>query len=248
MIPSNLHFIKNSVLGTLISGLTLWGGNASAAVVTASYPETAPTSDIVSSYVVPSTGDYGVYNFSASSYREVSSSFITPSSSDYLVNAFTLQIGSVLTTSFTAPANFSIEVWSLAAPGNGPLSGGSSLVNTYTGVMQPTSSQTQVGDYLTFSFDTPFLATAGKAYSFIMSLDSSAAGNILRWSIGAADPAGTRALSSTNGAAWANTGLTYIYYVEGTAVPEPMSMALLGLAAVAILIMRKSRVKAHGEA
>ena len=247
MIPSNLYFIKTSVLGTLISGLALWGGNVSAAVVTVNYPETAPTSGIVSSYVVPSTGSFGVYNYGAGNYRDVSTSFITPSNSDYLVNAFTLQIASVTTTDFTAPANFSIEVWSLAAPGNGPLSAGSSLVTTYTGVMQPTASQTQVGDYFTFSFDTPFVATAGKSYSFIMGIDSSAAGNILRWSIGAADPAGTRALSSTNGAAWANTGQTYIYYVEGTAVPEPMSMALLGLAAVAILVMRKSRMKIRGE-
>lgn len=246
MIPSNLHFIKNSVLGTLISGLTLWGGNASAAVVTASYPETAPTSNIVSSYAGPANGEYGVYNGlgGTSNYRDISTSFAAPASSDYLITSLTMQIYSPTGTNFTSPVNFSIDVWSLPTVNSWPTSVGASLQASFTGTMQPSSSQTQAGDYITFNFATPVLVSAGQSYSFVMGLDDASSGNILRWGVGPLVST-SRAAASSNGGAWANASATYIYYVQGTAVPEPSAMVLLGLAGVVVLLVRKRTMSAR---
>lgn len=249
MIPSDLHFIKNSVLGTLISGLALWGGNASASVVTVSYPETAPISDIVSSYTGPANNEYGVYNglSGTSNYRDISTSFAAPAGSDYFITSLTMQIYSATTTNFTTPVNFSIDVWSIPTVNSWPTSVGASLQASFTGTMQPNSSQTQAGDYITFNFATPVLVTAGQSYSFVMGLDDASSGNILRWGVGP-QVSTSRAAGSSNGGAWINASATYIYYVQGTAVPEPTSIALLGLAALAILAGRKSRAKMRGEA
>lgn len=249
MIPSNLHFIKKSVLGTLISGVALWGGNVSAAVVTANYPETVPTGNIVSSYAGPANGEYGVYNglSGTSNYRDISTSFAVPTGSDYFITSLTMQIYSATTTNFTAPVNFSIDVWSIPTVNSWPTSVGASLQASFTGTMQPNSSQTQAGDYITFNFATPVLVSAGQSYSFVMGLDDASSGNILRWGVGP-QVSTSRAAGSSNGGPWANASATYIYYAQGTAVPEPVSMALLALAAVAILVVRKSRVKIRGEA
>jgi len=226
--------LKVALTLAILAGVTV----SSQAAVSVSFGETVPTSNIITSYQ-PASLDALTWLYTPDTHRLVAQSFVTPADSSYLVSAITMQLNGALGQSFSAPSGFSIGFYRLAGPGENPAAG--TVLATQTGSMQPTTAEAQALSYLSFNLDTPLVLEAGASYGYVLSFDSQASYNslLLAVSSSAPDPNGSRAWTQTDGGGWANVGETYVYYIEGTAVPEPGAIALLGLAGVLVLAARR---------
>ena len=107
--------------------------------------------------------------------------------------------------------------------------------------MAPTTSNATAGSYFTFTLDTSLALTAGVSYAYVLAFDTADAAQLLRLAVsdGAADSNGTRAWQNTNGVGWVNTSETYVYYIQGTAVPEPGTAGLMGMAVVGLFVLKR---------
>lgn len=200
----------------------------SPAQVTTTFGETVPTANIITSYE-PITQDAFTWLRIPDTNRVVSQSFIIPEESDYSLSSISMKLNQTLSASFPAPSGFTIDFYELSSPGQNPTTG--TFLATQTGTMQPTTAQATANSYFTFSLDAPLTLSAGTSYAYVLAFTSVEEYNLLRLAISssAPDPAGTRAWSITDGGSWTNSGETYVYYLQGTSVPEPGMLALLAI-------------------
>ena len=149
-----------------------------------------------------------------------------------------------LAENFTAPSAFTIDFYQLSSPGQNPESG--LFLSTQTGSMQPNQSTATAGSYFSFELDTPVTLQAGVSYGYVLAFSSAETYNLLHPAIsdGLTDPSGNRTWFRQNAGAWLGAdGQTYVYYIQGSAIPEPGTVALIGLAAGGLLLMRRHSIK-----
>ncbi len=204
------------------------------AAVAVSFGETVPTSNIITSYE-PGPQDALTWLRTPDVSRLVAQSFITPGGSDYLMSAITMKLNQSLADSFPAPSGFTIDFYQLTSPGQSPATG--TFISTQVGTMQPTTAEATANSYFTFELDAPVSLTAGTSYGYVLAFTSAETYNLLRLAVsnGAPDPNGTRAWILTDGGSWVNASETYVNYIQGVAVPEPGTVALMGVGALALL-------------
>lgn len=210
------------------------------AAVTTTFGESVPATNIITSYE-PVPQDALTWLRVDGTNRIVSQSFITPGDSDYSVTGITHKLNATLDASFLAPSPFTIDFYSVVNPALSISSpGNATFVETQSGSMQPTTGVALGGTYFTFNLDTPLTIEAGVSYAYVLAFTETEDYNILRMSIsnGAPNTAGSRAFFLTNGGGWDPSGETYVYYIQGTAVPEPGIVGLLATALLGGLIFR----------
>lgn len=229
------------ILGAL-GVIALSSASAQAAIVATFGEATAPSSNIITSYVVPGTPDSnGWFNSGPTEdgWRLVSESFTVPAGTDYTLDKITMRLNASVGISFPTPAGFSIDIYQLADPTNNPVGG--TIIAGQTGTMQPTTSNATAGSYFTFDLDNTVTLQAGVSYAYVLGFDNPAEPHkLLRMAIGAADGAGSRAWQNSNGGGWINAGATYTYYIQGSPVPEPATGGLI-LAGLGLLARRVRR-------
>jgi hypothetical protein len=235
----------NSLLAMLgaVALSTFTVADASAAVVT-TFGESVPVSNIITSFQPAGSVD-GLAWFNDgggnNGIRHIAQTFITPAGPNQNMDKITMQLNATLPSSFPNAAPISIDFYELTGPGQNPASG--TYLSTQTGTIQPTSGTATAGSYFTFALDTPVTLTAGTSYGYVLAFTgASDPTNLLRprTSSGGPDANGTRAFINTNGGGWLNSGETYTYYIQGTAVPEP-AMGGVVLAGLGLLARRARR-------
>ncbi len=234
-MKSQTHKFKAVLTLAALAALTVVGRTA----VVVDFGETVPTSDIITSYDPGTQSTLGWLRTSDTN-RIVAQTFITPGTPDYLVSSISMKLHFTVGQSFPAPSGFAIDFYQLTSPGQNPESG--TYLSTQLGTMQPTTSTATAGSYLSFGLDTPVALQAGVSYGYVLSFMEVQEYNLLHLAISdaAADPDGTRAWFRQNGGPWGLAdGQTYVYYIEGSAIPEPGTIALLGVGAGLVLIMRR---------
>ncbi len=218
-------------------------GLAHSQVIT-TFGETVPTTDIITSYE-PVPQDALTWLRTADTNRIVSQSFITPGDSDYSVTKITHKLNQTIGENFAAPSAFTIDFYNVVNPALSIAeSGNATFMSTQSGTMQTTTSIALGGTYFTFTLDAPLTIDAGESYAYVLAFAEPQDYNLLRMSIsaGAPDTAGSRAFLLTNGGSWVPSGETYVYYIQGDAIPEPGTIGLLGAAGLGIFLgRRKSR-------
>ena len=209
--------------------------NGKAAVVV-NFGETVPTANIFASYAGTEDGNLGWLR-TPDLNRVVSESVAIPLGSDFNLQKITMKLDATA-PDFTSPSGFTIDFYQLTSASQNPETG--VFLGTQIGTMQPTSATAPAGSYFSFVLDTPVLMQASGFYGFVLAYDSAQTYNLLRSTVDVADPAGTRAWMRNDGGAWQNTGATYTYYLEGTAVPEPATIGLLIAALGGLVVYRRS--------
>jgi len=235
--------LKVALTLAILAGFTV----SSKAAVTVTFGETVPTSNIITSYEAAAQGALGWLSLGEPENPEVirfvAETFTTPIDSDYVMNAVTMKLHFTIGQSFPAPSGFAIDFYRLTSPGQSPETG--TFMSTQYGSMQPTTSIATAGSYLTLSLDTSVALEAGVSYGYVLSFSGPTPYNLLHLAIsdnlpGALDPSGNRAWLRQDGGAWSLAeNQTYVYYIEGSAVPEPGTVALFGLAGVVVLAARR---------
>ena len=211
--------------------------------VVVNFGETVPTGNIVTSYDPVSQGTLGWLR-TPDTNRIVAETFTTPGGTSYLMDAITMKLYFTLQQNYAAPMDFTIDFYQLSAPGQNPETG--SYLSTQSGSMQPNQSTATAGSYFSFELDTPVTLQAGVSYGYVLAFTTAAEYNVLHPAIsdGAPQPNGNIAWLRTNGGSWGTAdGQTYAYYIQGTAIPEPGTVALIGLAAGGFLLMRRRSAK-----
>lgn len=234
-MKSQTHKLKAVLTLAALAALTVVGR----AAVVVDFGETVPTSDIITSYDPGTQGALGWLRTSETN-RIVAQTFITPGNSDYLLSSISMKLHFTVGESFPTPSGFAIDFYQLTSAGQNPESG--TYLSTQVGTMQPTTSTATAGSYLSFVLETPVTLQAGVSYGYVLSFTEVQEYNLLHLAISdaAADPNGTRAWLRQNGGAWGLAdGQTYVYYIEGSAIPEPGTMALLAAGVGGVLIMRR---------
>lgn len=219
---------------------------ASRATVVVNFGESAPSANIITSYVPASQDAYAWVGIDGVD-RVLAESFVTPINSDYSMTSITMKLNQTIPQSFSSPSAFSIDFYQLSNPGQNP--GSATFLSTQSGSIQTTTSIAVAGSFFTFNLDAPIALTAGTSYLYVLSFDSVADYNILPLAISSSQPAPNDSIAwvNQNNSGWSNTGETYVYYIQGTAVPEPGTISLVGAAAVAaFLIYRKRRLNPAG--
>lgn len=226
--------------------------SAQAAVIATFGETTAPSSNIITSYVPPGAVDsVGWVNDGPtpnySGHRKVSESFVVPSGPNYTLDKITMKLLQPIGADFTSPSTFTIDFYQVANVGDNPVSG--TFVQTQSGTMQPTVAQTTAGSFFTFDLDNTITLQAGQAYAYVLDFPTTATYQFIKPVIGQSGGAADGStvwrdidfLNPSDGTVpWHAIGDTYQYYIQGTAVPEPAmgGLLLLGLSALARRVRR----------
>lgn len=229
-------------IGVAVFGAMLaMGTTAASAAVTVTFGESVPVADIITSYEAGTQDQNAWFNdtMANNGNRLITESFITPAGSDYYADKISMKMNVTLASDFPEPRPFSIDFYELTSPGQSPTTG--TYLSSRGGYMQPTSATATAGSYFTFDLDTPLTIEAGKSYGYVLAFDAEATYQLMRLAVssGDADPAGTRAWQNTNGGGWIDTSETYVYYIQGTPVPEPAMGGLVLMAGLGLLGRRK---------
>lgn len=215
---------------------------ASRAVVV-NFGETVPTSNIITFYESGSQDAFGWLR-TEDTNRIVAQTFTTPGGSNYLMNSITMKIGMTLVENFAAPSPFTIDFYRLSSAGQNPETG--VYLSSQSGTMQPNQSVATAGSYFSFELNTPITLEADVSYGYVLSFNSVESYNILHPAIsnGQPDPSGNLTWFRQNAGAWNQAdGQAYVYYIQGTAVPEPGTVALLCFAAGFVFFARRRAIK-----
>lgn len=233
----SIHTIR--VILMVIGLILTTGWSYSAVIVT--FGETVPVTNIITSYEPGLQTANAWFNDGVSNNgnRVITESFITPGGSNYSASAISMKFNMTLATNFPGSLPFSIDFYQLTTPGQSPVTG--TYLSSRGGYMAPTTSNATAGSYFTFTLDTSLALTAGVSYAYVLAFDTADAAQLLRLAVsdGAADSNGTRAWQNTNGVGWVNTSETYVYYIQGTAVPEPGTAGLMGMAVVGLFVLKR---------
>jgi hypothetical protein len=226
----------NAILALI--GLAAFTADSFAVVTVDFGAMTPPGSNVITSYDPTAEDGLSWLRVDGTS-RIVGQSFITPTGTDFLMSAITMKFNSGIGESFPAPSGFTIDFYQLSSPSDNPASG--VFLSTQVGTMQPTTANATTGSYFTFELDTAVALEAGVSYGYVLAFTEVEEYNFFRLAVSASepDPNGTRAWINTNGGGWGSSGETYVYYIEGTAVPEPGTATLLGLGVGAVLFFRR---------
>jgi len=212
------------------------------AAVIVNFGETVPTSDIITSYdPVGVEGGIGWANTydppNPTVIRNIGQSFIT-SASVFSMSAITMKLAN--SPIFPDPVDFTISFFKLTGPGQLPTDG--TFLSSQSGTVQTTGAA--IGSYFTFTLDSAVTLEASSTYAYVLALTTTTPTGVIVLAIseGFPDPNGTR-VSRTN----LNEVLTEtsVYYIQGSAIPEPGSIALLGLGAGFALLMRRKSLAKH---
>lgn len=199
-----------------------------------------PTTNIFASYAGTEDGNLGWLR-TPDLNRIIAETVAIPAGQNYSLEKITMKLDTAA-ADFSAPSGFTIDFYQISSAGQQPETG--TFITTQLGTMQPNSSSAPAGSYFTFVLDTPITMQASSYYGFVLAYDSVQTYNILRPTVDVADPAGTRAWLRNDGGAWINSGATYTYYLEGTAIPEPSTLALGALAFTGLAAARRFRKSA----
>ena len=234
-IPS--HVLNTSRRGLL--ALAAFATFSAHAAVTVDFGESMPTTDIITSY--DAFSDNGQqWRWLSGAKREVSQSFIVPSGTDFAMDSITMRFDATYSVfeNYPDPSGFVIAFYELTGPSQNPVDGVS--LGTQSGFMQPTLAEATPGSYFSFQLGTPLLLESGKSYAYTLSFAEETSYNRFQLAEATvADPNGTQVWWNQDDGGWVPTGTTYLYTIQGTAVPEPGTVVLLALAGLSLYARRK---------
>lgn len=215
----------------------------SAAAVTVSRSTTAPSDDLLLSFTggdnSPAAGGLSWRSSAASGgQRDVGQTFSLPETVN--LEAITLKT-TAQASGFTNTA-FTLTLYKFEAVTANP-----TALETY--VFSGALSSNYASGYLTFSLDSPVVIEAGQAYGFVLSFDNQSVASSVAFQIyskpssGGVQPwPGQRLLQNTGSSLTTSQWDTLEFYLTGTAIPEPSSVALLlGAFAAFVVTGRRPR-------
>jgi hypothetical protein len=123
---------------------------------------------------------------------------------------------------------------------------GAELISKQSGTLNITAADPAgTYNYLTFTFDNAILLEAGKAYSFVLSFDSAQSSQriLLGYHSGAYNANVARAWYTPSGT-WTAASQTFDFFIQGEAIPEASTLALLPSGALLLVFAVRRRSKA----
>ena len=217
----------NTMKRTLLTAGGLALCLASSHAATLSVGGSAPTVNTL----VSQTTDGGLSTIGVSPGNR-GQSFSAPLTADWSITAISVQVNPGTTVLPSTSQTIGLELFNVS---------GSTLTSAYS--ESATTSATvgvTAGQWMTFTLATPFVLSAGSQGAF----ELSTSGTNIQLAFGGFRQANSLSDLYTGGRLVVNSGLysasdDLTFVLQGTAVPEPSSVALLGLAGLGFLRRRR---------
>lgn len=230
----------------MATSVYLIGAAAVDAAVVVQFNQPKPVANVIAFYD-PTGGSPGGngWLYTSATNRPVAETFAVPGAAvdRFELERITMKLNAA-PADFSQLSSFKITIYEIAGVASNPIS--STILSTQFGTMQPTAATAPAG-YFSFNLDTHVTLEGGKVYSYVLEFQNSSTSQTLSLQYNGLGGNG-KAWQNTNGGGWIVTGggagLTYVYYLEGTVVPEAGTVSLLGLGALAPLLHRLKKRRA----